>query len=40
MTSLLPSSRPPSLGPESSIALTLVALLFFAAVFAFYYYTR
>ncbi len=38
MPTLFPSSEPPSVGPESSVAMIIVALLFLVAVVAFYFY--
>jgi hypothetical protein len=36
---MLPSARPSNVGPEWSVLIMIVALMFFAAVFAFYYFT-
>jgi len=36
---MLPKSDPPTLGPEWSVWIVLVAVLFLIAVFAFYYFT-
>jgi hypothetical protein len=35
----VPTHSPSGLGPESSIAIVIVAVLFLLAVFAFYYFT-
>lgn len=35
-----PPSGPPRIGPEDSTVIMIVAVLFLAAVFAFYYYVR
>lgn len=35
----VPTHTPSGLGPESSIAIVIVAILFLLAVFAFYYFT-
>ena len=35
----VPKHAPSGLGPESSIAIVIVAVLFLLTVFAFYYFT-
>jgi len=40
MTQYLPPSSPPRLGPQWSVWIVIVAVLFLLAVFAFYYYAR
>jgi hypothetical protein len=39
MSTYLPRSSPPRLGPQWSGWIVIVAVLFLLAVFAFYYYT-
>jgi hypothetical protein len=38
--SYIPSGQPPSLGPQWSIGIVIVAILFLLAVLAFYVYVR
>lgn len=37
-TQLFPTSQSPQLGPESSVSIIIVAVLFLLAVFAFYFF--
>jgi hypothetical protein len=40
MPQLFPSARPPQLGPQWSVGIVIVAVLFLVCVFAFYFYVR